>query len=165
MISNYKIAIITTSDTRGIEDDLSGKYLEETLSEAGNDIVYRSVINDDLEGIKKELITATDTFKADLILTCGGTGLSKRDNTPQATLAIIDKEVPGISEALRFMSLQKTKRGMLSRGVSGIRNDTLIINMPGSPKACREYLEYLEDVLGHALGVLKGTDKDCGKER
>ena len=102
-----------------------------------------------------------DNNEADLILTTGGTGFSKRDNTPEATKRVIERETPGISEAMRSCSLQVTPRGMLSRGVSGIRKDALIVNLPGSPKAVRECLEYAIGALGHGLDILKGSATNC----
>ena len=105
-----------------------------------------------------------DEDRADLILTTGGTGFSKRDHTPEATLQAIERNANGISEAMRYHSLQITPRGMLSRGVSGIRKDALIVNMPGSPKAVRECLEYIIDPLKHGLDILKGTTGNCARK-
>ena len=109
------------------------------------------------------LVSLADIQKPDVIFTSGGTGFSQRDNTPEATRKVIKREAPGISEAIRAYSMTKTKRAMLSRGVSGIRNNTLIINFPGSKKACIESLEVIADTLPHAIGILRGEEGECGR--
>ena len=126
-------------------------------------MVNYELISDDLDGIKNSLIRVCDQ-NISLVLTTGGTGLSKRDNTPEATKAVIEKEVQGISEAMRYHSLQITPRAMLSRGVSGIRQNSLIINLPGSPKAVRENLEYIIPSLRHGLEILRGEASNCARK-
>ena len=131
-----------------------------------NNFITKSyiIIPDEQEEIEKQLIKMCDQLKVDLLLTSGGTGFSKRDVTPEATLTVIEKEAPGIAEAIRYNSLQITPRAMLSRGVSGIRKDTLIINLPGSPKAVRESLEWIIPSIQHGLEILKGTASECGSK-
>ncbi len=113
--------------------------------------------------LSKAIIDFVDNKKYHLILTTGGTGFSPRDNTPEATLSVIDKQAPGISEAIRYYSLQKTDRAMLSRGISGIRNSSLIINLPGSPKAVKECLNFIVTTLSHGLDILNQHDSDCAR--
>ena len=163
-MSKYKAGVLVMSDSRheDIRLDLSGAKIKEILSENGFDVLKYEVISDDLDGIKEKLVKWCDEDRLDLIITSGGTGLSKRDNTPEATLEVIDKEVRGIAEAMRSYSVSITKKGMLSRGVCGIRKDTLIINLPGSLKATKECLDYILPVLDHALGILKGSIHNCG---
>ncbi len=120
------------------------------------------MLPDEAVALCNEMIYMVDTLKVDLILTTGGTGFSKRDVTPEATLKVIDKQAPGISEAIRYNSLQITPKAMLSRGVSGIRGSTLIINLPGSPKAVKESLSFIIDPLYHGLQILVGDTSECG---
>ena len=163
MATRIKAAIITLSDTRSISKiDESGAVIKQLLTEAGYEVVGYDLISDDLEGIQTALIRRSDE-QIPLIVTTGGTGLSPRDNTPEATKAIIEKEVPGISEAMRAYSLQITPRAMLSRGVSGIRKQSLIINLPGSPKAVEESLAYILPSLRHGLEILSGTASNCAR--
>ncbi|GAH64835.1 unnamed protein product, partial [marine sediment metagenome] len=121
------------------------------------------IIPDEKDIIQEELIKAVDKLHLDLILTTGGTGLAKRDVTPDATLAIIEKEVSGISEIIRSESFKKTNRAILSRGVAGVRKESLIINLPGSPKGVRESLEIILDALPHGIEILKGQATECGR--
>ncbi|MGB9839673.1 MogA/MoaB family molybdenum cofactor biosynthesis protein [Thermovenabulum sp.] len=159
-----RVGVITASDRgyRGEREDLSGKVIEEMVKEINGVVEEYKVLPDDLEVIKKELINMSDKG-LDLILTTGGTGLSPRDNTPEATLAVVEKLVPGIPEAMRMASLAKTPHAMLSRAVAGIRGKTLIVNLPGSPKGVRENLSVILPALPHAVEVLRGEVKDCGK--
>ena len=161
----FKAGIITCSDKASIGDriDTSGEYIEIYLKSIGFD-VERNIISDDLSAIENKLLYFADEEKVDLILTTGGTGFSPRDNTPEATKNVILREVPGISEMLRAESFKKTPKAYLSRGVSGIRNRTLIINLPGSPKAVKEYLELLDNVFDHGLKILKNIDVECGED-
>ena len=163
-MSKYNAGVLVMSDSRheDIRLDLSGAKIKEILSENGFDVLKYEVISDDLDGIREKLVKWCDEDKLDLIITSGGTGLSKRDNTPEATLEVIDKEVRGIAEAMRSYSVSITKKGMLSRGVCGIRKDTLIINLPGSRKAVLENLEAVLPALPHALDKLHGDPADCG---
>ncbi len=154
------VAIITMSDkgSRGEREDLSGPEIKEMIKGIG-DVRHYEVIPDEKELIKEKLIDYS--MKVDVIITTGGTGLSPRDVTPEATLEVIDREVPGIAEAMRAEGLKKTPRAMLSRAVAGVRGKALIINLPGSPKAIREGLEVIVDVIPHAVEKIKGSLKDC----
>ena len=127
----------------------------------GYEVVFKKIIPDDGDTLTALLCELSDEDKADLILTTGGTGFSKRDNTPEATMRAVERETPGISEAMRYYSLQITPRAMLSRGVSGIRKEALIVNLPGSPKAVRECLEYAIGALTHGIDILKGNTGNC----
>ncbi|WP_251859634.1 MogA/MoaB family molybdenum cofactor biosynthesis protein [Clostridium sp. Marseille-Q2269] len=161
----FKVAIITCSD-KGYENkriDESGKVIKEIVENAGYAVEKYIVLPDDKNMISKELIQCSDNLNMDLILTTGGTGFSKRDVTPQATLEVVDRLAPGIVEAIRAYSMTITKRAMLSRAVSGIRNKTLIINLPGSPKAVRESLEYIIEPLNHGLEILIGKANECAR--
>jgi len=160
-----KVGILTISDkgSRGEREDLSGKVIEEIIRKINGEVKYYQIIPDEKDIIQEELIKAVDNLHLDLILTTGGTGLGKRDVTPEATLAIIEKEVPGISEIIRSESFKKTNRAILSRGVAGIRKESLIINLPGSPKGVRESLEIILDALPHGIEILKGQVTECGR--
>ena len=162
-MNKIQAAIITMSDSRSQSTekaDESGAVIKEILEANDYEVVHYELISYDLDGIKNSLIRVCDQ-NISLVLTTGGTGLSKRDNTPEATKAVIEKEVQGISEAMRYHSLQITPRAMLSRGVSGIRQNSLIINLPGSPKAVRENLEYIIPSLRHGLEILRGEASNC----
>lgn len=165
-MNKIQAAIITMSDSRSQSTekaDESGAVIKEILEANDYAVVHYELISDDFEGIKNSLIRVCDQ-NISLVLTTGGTGLSKRDNTPEATKAVIEKEVQGISEAMRYHSLQITPRAMLSRGVSGIRQNSLIINLPGSPKAVRENLEYIIPSLRHGLEILRGEASNCARK-
>ena len=165
-MNRIQAAIITMSDSRlqsTEKADESGAVIKEILEANDYEVVHYELISDDLDGIKNSLIRVCDQ-NISLVLTTGGTGLSKRDNTPEATKAVIEKEVQGISEAMRYHSLQITPRAMLSRGVSGIRQNSLIINLPGSPKAVRENLEYIIPSLRHGLEILRGEASNCARK-
>ena len=154
-------AVLTLSDkgSRGEREDESGPTIADLLSSIGARVDYLEILPDEKEMIKEKLIGYSK--KVDLIITTGGTGLSPRDVTPEATLEVIDRQVPGIAEAMRMEGLKKTKRAMLSRAVAGVRGSTLIVNLPGSPKAVREGLEAILDVVPHAVEKLKGSPEDC----
>ncbi len=160
-----KIGILTISDkgSRGEREDLSGKVIKEVIRKINGEVKYYQIIPDEKDIIQAELIKAVDKLHLDLILTTGGTGLGKRDVTPEATLAIIEKEVLGISEIIRSESFKKTNRAILSRGVAGIRKESLIINLPGSPKGVRESLEIVLEALPHGIEILKGQATECGR--
>ena len=160
-----KVGILTISDkgSRGEREDLSGKVIEEVVKKINGEVKYYQIIPDEKDIIQEELIKAVDNLRLDLILTTGGTGLGKRDVTPEATLAIIEKEVPGISEIIRSESFKKTNRAILSRGVSGVRKKSLIINLPGSPKGVRESLEIVLEALPHGIEILKDQATECGR--
>jgi len=160
----YKAAILTTSDkgARGERVDLSGSELEKLLVEIGMSVDFRIIVPDEREQISSALIDLCDNKNVDLILTTGGTGFSPRDITPEATHDVIHREALGIPEAMRLESLKITDRAMLSRATAGIRNKTLIINMPGSVKAVRECFEVIRSTLPHALEILTGRGGECG---
>ncbi|GBF34537.1 molybdenum cofactor biosynthesis protein MoaB [Desulfocucumis palustris] len=162
----YRVAVVTASDkgARGERADKSAEVIGKMMAEINYEVVAYEIVPDDIEAITEALIDLADHRKAELILTTGGTGFSPRDNTPEATMAVIDRVVPGIPEAMRVESMKKTPKAMLSRAVAGIRRGTLIINMPGSPKAVRECLEVIIPVLPHALEILTGRGGECGSE-
>lgn len=159
----FKISVITLSDTasKGGRQDLSGEEIKKMVSELGV-VVHYEILPDDIDLIRNKLMEICDNGLADLILTTGGTGFTERDITPEATKLVIEREVPGISEYMRIKSAEISKNAILSRGVSGIRKKTLIINLPGSVKAVRENLSLILSVLPHALEKLKGDTKPCG---
>ena len=160
-----KVGILTISDkgSRGEREDLSGKVIEEVVKKINGEVKYYQIIPDEKDIIQEELIKAVDKLHLDLILTTGGTGLAKRDVTPDVTLEVIEKEVPGISEIIRSESFKKTNRAILSRVVAGIRKESLIINLPGSPKGVRESLEIILKALPHGIEILKGQAAECGR--
>jgi len=160
-----KVGILTISDKGSKEEreDLSGKVIEEVVKKINGEVKYYQIIPDEKDIIQEELIKAVDELHLDLILTTGGTGLAKRDVTPDATLEVIEKEVSGISEIIRSESFKKTNRAILSRGVAGIRKESLIINLPGSPKGVRESLEIVLEALPHGIEILKGQAAECGR--
>lgn len=155
------VAIITLSDkgSRGEREDLSGPAIREIIRKIGASVEHYEIIPDEKELIKEKLMDYSR--KVDLILTTGGTGLSPRDVTPDATLEVIDRQIPGIAEAMRMEGLKKTDRAMLSRAVAGVRGSALIINLPGSPKAIREGLKVIVDIIPHAVEKIKGSTEDC----
>lgn len=155
--------IITVSDkgSTGERFDESGKLIEDILVENGYSVIDKVIIPDEQNLIEERLKYASDVLRADLILTTGGTGFSKRDVTPEATLRVATKNAFGICDAIRQYSLTITKKAMLSRAVSVIRNDSLIINLPGSPKAVKESLEYILSPLQHGLEILLGKASEC----
>lgn len=161
-VNDYQIGILTLSDkgARGERDDESGHLLG-TMMAALGEIARYQIIPDDLDTIVTVLKSWTDDLRLDVILTTGGTGLSPRDCAPQATEAVLDYLVPGMAEAMRSESMKITARAMISRALVGVRKQTLIINLPGSPKAARENLDVLLPVLPHALAKLKGDPSDC----
>jgi molybdenum cofactor synthesis domain-containing protein len=160
-----KVGILTISDkgSRGEREDLSGKVIEEIVKKINGEVKYYQIVPDEKDIIQEELIKAVDKLHLDLILTTGGTGLGKRDVTPEATSAIIEKEVPGISEIIRSESFKKINRAILSRGMAGIRKESLIINLPGSPKGVKESLEIILEALPHGIEILIGQATECGR--
>lgn len=159
----YQAAVITLSDkgSRGERIDESGPVIVQALQERGYDVVETLLLPDGEDALKRQLMRLADQRQLDLILTTGGTGLGPRDVTPEATLAVATRLVPGIAEAMRSASLSITKRAMLSRAVSVIRGKTLIINLPGSPKACRECMAVFLDTIPHGMDLLRGDVRDC----
>jgi molybdopterin adenylyltransferase len=158
MAEKIRAVVITVSDrsARGEREDESGETLALLLAGAGAEVVAREVIPDDAETLAALLRAAADRDDVNLVVTTGGTGLSPRDNTPEATLSVIEREAPGLSEAMRAETLKRTPTAMLSRGVCGVRSGALILNLPGSPRAVRECFEVIRPVLAHAVAQLAG---------
>jgi molybdenum cofactor synthesis domain protein len=156
----YRVGIITVSDraSKGEYEDKSGPVIKELVEAAGMEVVDYIIVPDEKSQIAKKLLHFSDQRQVDLVFTTGGTGFSKRDVTPEATKQVVEREVPGIGEALRSYSLTITPKAMLSRQTAGIRGNTLIINLPGSPKACKENIEYILTPLKHGLGILSGRE-------
>ena len=153
-----RAAVLTISDScwQELHEDLSGAAIENILKENGFEVVDKRIVPDEIDKISSELIYLADKAKLDVVLTTGGTGFSRRDVTPEATIAVCEKIVPGFGELMRLKGLEKTPNAILSRSTSGIRNDTLIINLPGSPKAVAECMEMILPVLPHALKMMHG---------
>ena len=162
----FKVGIITCSDKgyEGQREDLSGKVIEEIVKDKGYTVEKYIVLPDDEDKLYNEIVYMSDVLKVDLVLTTGGTGFSERDVTPEATLRASHRLAPGVCEAIRSYSLKITPRAMLSRAVSAIRNKTLIVNLPGSPKAVTESLEYIVDSLHHGLEILTGKSGECARK-
>ncbi len=163
---SYTAAVITVSDkgARGERVDTSGPNLCEILKEKGFDVVYTSIIPDEMEQIKSELTACADEKKIALVLTTGGTGFSPRDITPEATMQVVERPTPGIPEAMRAESMRITPKGCLSRSAAGIRGRTLIINLPGSKKASQENILAVIDAVAHGLDMLYSEGSaDCAK--
>jgi len=156
----YKAAVLTSSDkcSQGQREDKSGRVLIDILKAHNYQVDVYEVIPDEPEQLKERLIYYCDDLKLDLVLTTGGTGLGPRDNTPKATREILEREAPGIPEAMRTLCLGVTKRAMLSQGIAGLRGKTLIINMPGSSKGAKESLEAIIDELDHGLDMILGRE-------
>ncbi len=161
----FQAAVITLSDrcAAGEREDKSGPTIAKRLIDAGYVVTEQLLLADERAPLERNLIRLCDQRQLDLILTTGGTGLAARDITPEATRAVAERDVPGIAEAIRAASLHITPRAMLSRAVSVIRGKTLIINLPGSPKACMESMDVFLDQLPHALELLRGIPQDCGR--
>jgi molybdenum cofactor synthesis domain-containing protein len=161
MSTQIRAAVITASDacSRGEREDASGAALAELLREIGAEVVETRILSDDLEPLVQTLQEIARRDDVNLILTTGGTGLGPRDNTPEATLKVIEREAPGIAEVVRAESLKVTPMAMISRGVAGVASGTLIINLPGSPKAVRESFTVIKPVLAHAVDLLAGKTR------
>jgi molybdenum cofactor synthesis domain-containing protein len=160
-----RAAVLTVSDrgARGERADESGPVLAGLLREAGASVVAQEVVSDELEPLAAKLRELADREDVNLLVTTGGTGLGPRDNTPEATRAVIEREVPGIGEAMRAETLRQTPTAMLSRAVCGVRSGALVVNLPGSPKAVRECFEVIRPVLAHAAATLAGRGDDLHK--
>ena len=161
----FRVGIVTLSDKgyQGEREDKSGPKIKELLPAEQYEVVSMRLLPDERAMIEEELIRLADLEQCDLVLTTGGTGFSMRDVTPEATLAVSGRVAPGIAEAIRAGSMAITKRAMLSRAVSAIRHRTLIINLPGSSKACMETMDVFMDTIPHGLGLLRGTVHDCAR--
>jgi molybdenum cofactor synthesis domain-containing protein len=153
-----KVAILTVSDScaQGKRADKSGQTIEDILPKGKFEVSEKTIVPDDYEAIAKKLSSFSDIKGIDIILTTGGTGLGPRDVTPEATASVCEKEVPGLGEILRSEGFKRTRNAVLSRGIAGIRKNTLIINLPGSPRAVRECLEIILDILPHAVDMMLG---------
>ncbi|MGL5150224.1 MAG: MogA/MoaB family molybdenum cofactor biosynthesis protein [Clostridium sp.] len=162
----YTVGIVTSSDKgyAGEREDKSGEVIREIVEAQGFQVIRKIVLPDDKDMLSQEFKYMCDELKVNLLLTTGGTGFSKRDITPEATSIVIEREAPGICEAIRYFSIQITKRAMLSRAKSGIRKDTLIVNLPGSPKACMEALDFVLDDIKHGIDILLGEAKECARK-
>jgi len=158
-MSEIRAVVITVSDAcaRGEREDSSGAALVELLQEANATIVDRQIVSDDPDPLVQLLVDSAERLDVNLILTTGGTGLGPRDNTPEATRQVIEREAQGISEAMRVETLKQTPLAMISRGVSGVCSGTLIINLPGSPKAVKESFAIIKPVLPHAIDLIAGN--------
>lgn len=161
----WQAAVITLSDrcAAGERQDLSGPAVAQRLKEAGYQVAEQLLLPDGEQALKEHLIRLADQRRVDLILTTGGTGFAPRDRTPEATMAVAHRDAPGIAQAIRGASMAITPRAMLSRGVSVIRGGTLIVNLPGSPRACMECMDVFLEVLPHALQLLRGQGGDCAR--
>ncbi len=155
----FTVGILTISDkgARGQRYDESGQTIKELVSSLDSEVVHYEIVPDELDVIRQKLAEWADSGKADVIITTGGTGLGERDVTPEATAAVIDRVVPGFAEAMRIKSLSKTPMAMLSRAIAGVRGRSLIVNLPGSPRAVRECLEVVLPAIPHAVDIIKGV--------
>lgn len=164
--NGYSAAVITASDkgSKGEREDKSGPAASAILKAAGYEVLGVTVLPDDEDALYNEMVRLCDEENADVVFTTGGTGFSPRDNTPEATLRAATKNAPGIAEAMRYYSLQITPKAMLSRAVSVMRNRSLIINLPGSPKAVRECMEYILPPLSHGIAIMRGEDGECARK-
>ena len=157
--TNIKAVVVTVSDSRTEATDISGVTLVGLLIGIGAEIVEKIITSDDFENLRQTLYALTEREDVNLIVTSGGTGFAPRDNTPEATRSVIEREAQGLAEAMRFETAKKTPTAILSRAVCGIRNSTLIINLPGSPKGVVECFEVIKPVLPHAINLLAGKTK------
>ena len=155
-MNQFRAAVVTVSDSRSAENDYSGNELVELLEGAGITVISRNWSTDDLGEIRAVLISVAEREDVDVVISTGGTGFASRDNTPEATRSVIDREAPGIAEAIRRETSNQSPLAMLSRGICGIRGTTLIVNLPGSPKAVKECFAVLRPVLSHAIALLRG---------
>jgi len=158
-----RIAILTISDkgSEGQRDDASGALLKELVRKVPGELIYYKIIPDEREVIREHLILLSDRDHLDLVITTGGTGVSPRDVTPEATLEVVDRVIPGIGEAMRMEGYRQNPRAIIARGMAGIRGRTLIVNLPGSPRGVRESFEVILPVLPHVLEKIRGDEGDC----
>jgi molybdenum cofactor synthesis domain-containing protein len=159
----YRVGVLVASDkgSRGARLDTSGDLIVKRMTEAGFNVVEKCIVADEKEAIVNHLIRLCENEGCQVVLTTGGTGFSKRDITPEATREVIEREAPGIAEAMRWVSFQKTPKAMLSRAIAGIRGDSIIINMPGSPKAVDECLDVVLLAIHHGIEILIGATSEC----
>jgi molybdenum cofactor synthesis domain-containing protein len=159
----FSVGILTISDkgAAGKREDASGLLLHQLVDQLPGKVTVYQVIPDEKEAIQNQLISFCDRCKVDLVLTTGGTGVSPRDVTPEATTQVIDRLIPGIGEIMRMEGYRKNPKAIISRGIAGIRKQSLIVNLPGSPRAVRENFEILLPVLPHAIEKMKGDEADC----
>jgi molybdenum cofactor synthesis domain-containing protein len=157
-LSFIEIAVLTSSDrcSRGEAEDVSGRLIAEMVKTIGGRVAAYEIVPDEIPALKEKLLHYCDTLAVNVVITTGGTGFSGRDVTPEATLQVIEKNIPGLPELMRAEGLKKTKKAVLSRGICGIRKSTLILNLPGSPKAVRESLEAVLDLIPHSLEMMRG---------
>jgi molybdenum cofactor synthesis domain-containing protein len=157
-LSFIEIAILTSSDrcSKGEAEDVSGRLIAEMVKTIGGRVAAYDIVPDEIPALKEKLLHYCDSLAVNVVITTGGTGFSGRDVTPEATLQVIEKNIPGLPELMRAEGLKKTKKAVLSRGVCGIRKNTLILNLPGSPKAVRESLEAVLDLIPHSLEMMRG---------
>ena len=157
-MSFIEIAVLTSSDrcSRGEAEDVSGRLIAEMVKTIGGRVAAYDIVPDEIPALKEKLLYYCDSLAVNVVITTGGTGFSGRDVTPEATLQVIEKNIPGLPELMRAEGLKKTKKAVLSRGVCGIRKNTLILNLPGSPKAVRESLEAVLDLIPHSLEMMRG---------
>ena len=157
-MSFIEIAVLTSSDrcSHGEAEDVSGRLIAEMVKTIGGRVAAYDIVPDEIPALKEKLLHYCDTLAVNVVITTGGTGFSGRDVTPEATLQVIEKNIPGLPELMRAEGLKKTKKAVLSRGICGIRKNTLILNLPGSPKAVRESLEAVLDLIPHSLEMMRG---------
>lgn len=157
-MSFIEIAILTSSDrcSKGEAEDVSGRLIAEMVKTIGGRVAAYDIVPDEIPALKEKLLHYCDSLAVNVVITTGGTGFSGRDVTPEATLQVIEKNIPGLPELMRAEGLKKTKKAVLSRGLCGIRKNTLILNLPGSPKAVRESLEAVLDLIPHSLEMMRG---------
>jgi molybdenum cofactor synthesis domain-containing protein len=165
-MQQIRACVVTVSDKgfAGEREDVSGPLLAALLRQMGAEVLSQTIVPDEREEISRTLTRLADDGQVDLIVTTGGTGLTPRDVTPEATRAIVDRDVPGLAEALRFEGYRRTPLAVISRGVAGTRGSSLIINLPGNPKAVREGMEILTPILPHTIKMLRGVDTEHGQE-
>ncbi|MBO9370107.1 MAG: MogA/MoaB family molybdenum cofactor biosynthesis protein [Chloroflexi bacterium] len=158
----FRAAVVTVSDKgyAGEREDVSGPLLADLLRAIGAEVVAQTIVPDDPEQIQQALVHLADDLQVDVVLTTGGTGFTPRDHTPEATRAVLEREAPGLAEVLRWEGYRRTPQAVLSRGVAGLRGRTLIINLPGSPRAVREGMEVLAPILPHAVQMARGEDTE-----
>jgi molybdenum cofactor synthesis domain-containing protein len=163
---DIRAGVVTVSDSgyAGQREDVSGPLLADLLADLGIEVAVRTMVPDEMEQIRRVLTHLADEEGLDLVLTTGGTGLTPRDRTPEATRTVIDRQVPGLAEVLRAEGYRRTPLAVISRGVAGIRGMTLIVNLPGSPRAVREGMEILAPILHHAVRMVRGVDTEHGRE-